>query len=241
MSAQQSHILYYDITLTSYRSWTAVVQGGVIYGIEKARHRNTVFAATFKRSYGAVLNQPCFVRMRDGKDRFVDPLTEQVHAERQINWLIHKGDLMSSHTMEKDINWSFGEHDNRVFKLPIYTYIHDEEDETKPDRFETGQYGMWISSGIIGCSRLQNVQTLTYKPELEEVAKINVDLSQSPISNFERRRNSSTRQSFYIAYMKCLIIISEVGLELQVLLNGHQLSSTKINCSALCYNLYGVL
>ncbi|PVH78397.1 hypothetical protein DL98DRAFT_590324 [Cadophora sp. DSE1049] len=190
------------------KAWTAVVQGAVIYGIEKARHRNTVFATTFTRSYGIVLNQPYSVRMHDGKDRFVDPLTERVQASRQINWLIHRGDLMSTHTIEKDITCSFGEHETRIFKLPVYTYIHDEDNEEKPDRFETGQH------------------------ELEEVAKLNFDLSQVPFSDFESHRNSNTRQLFYTAYMKCMIFISEVGLEVQVLLNGHQLSSTKINCQA---------
>ncbi|KAL2073566.1 hypothetical protein VTL71DRAFT_10892 [Oculimacula yallundae] len=188
------------------KAWTAVVQGAVIYGIEKASHQRCLSVSLFNKSYGIVLNNPYSVRMHDGKDKFIDPLTGRMSANRQINWMVHKGDLMASDTQEKDIQWSFSAQASRIFKLPVYTYIHDEEDHEKPDRYETGQH------------------------ELEEVAKIPFDLTQIPLTDFESQRNPSTREISYTAYMKCLTVISEEGLEFQVLRNGDCLSKTKIPC-----------
>jgi hypothetical protein len=124
--------------------WTAVVQGAVIYGIEKARrHNNVTFMSTCSKSYGIVLNEEYSAYKFDGRDKYIDSLTNRAMANAQITWLIHRGDLLLSDTKtetEKEFLFRFGETNDRKFKLPIYEYPDDDDD--KPDRFETGQNGV---------------------------------------------------------------------------------------------------
>ncbi|KAI9868488.1 MAG: hypothetical protein M1813_005932 [Trichoglossum hirsutum] len=164
-------------------SWTAVVRGAVMYGIEKASHNNVTFTTTCPTNYGIVLDEIYVEHKYDGRERYTDPLTNNIMAHKQLTWLIRKGDLLLSDAKsetEKDFIFPFQKIDDLKFKLPIYEY----PDDDLPDRFETAQ------------------------TELMEVAVLNCDLSTKPITDFDQSENPKTKQPYYTAYLICKVILS---------------------------------
>jgi hypothetical protein len=127
--------------------WTAVVQGAVIYGIEKASYKNVSVMSMCPRSYGIVLNEAYSARKFDSRDQVVDPLTNKLMAQGQITWLIRRGDLLLSDATKetiKQFTYTFPENAERTFNFPIYEYPDDDDDV--PDRYETGQNGKLTKS-----------------------------------------------------------------------------------------------
>jgi hypothetical protein len=123
-----------------------------MYGIEKASHNNVTFTTTCPTNYGIVLDEIYVEHKYDGRERYTDPLTNNIMAHKQLTWLIRKGDLLLSDAKsetEKDFIFPFQKIDDLKFKLPIYEY----PDDDLPDRFETAQTGMW--------EFLKNLITLT--------------------------------------------------------------------------------
>jgi hypothetical protein len=117
-----------------------------MYGIEKAHHKHVTLTATCSRSYGVALDELYSVYKYDRRDTYTDPVTDRVMAQKQLTWLIRRGDLLLSDAKkvtEKEFMFPFQETDDRKFKLPIYQYQGDDEDDDVPDRFETGQHGVW--------------------------------------------------------------------------------------------------
>lgn len=118
-----------------------MVRGAVIYGIEKANHKNVTMMTECPKSYGIVLNMGYSGYKYDSRDKYTDPVTNHVMARKQMSWLIQKGDLLLSDTKretEKEFWFRFQQSDALKFKLPIYEYADDDQ----PDRFETGQEGI---------------------------------------------------------------------------------------------------
>jgi hypothetical protein len=123
---------------------TAVVRGAVIYGIEKAHYKNVTLTSTCSRSYGIALGEEYSVYKDDRRDRYTDSLTNNAMAHKRLTWLMRRGDLLLSGAtgeIEKEFMFPFQQTDDRKFKLPIYEYLGDDDDV--PDRFETGQNGVW--------------------------------------------------------------------------------------------------
>jgi hypothetical protein len=122
--------------------WTAVVEGAVMYGIEKANYRNVVTMATCSRSYGIKINQTMRIYKYDKTDVIRNPVTNKVMAQHQMIWLIRRGDLLLSNVhkeMEERIVYQFTNASARKFELPIYEYPND--DEMEPGRFQDAQHG----------------------------------------------------------------------------------------------------
>jgi hypothetical protein len=97
-----------------------VVQGAVIYGIEKTRHADANYMSAMKRSYGVVV---------DG----------------EFKWLVRRGDLVLSKE-RKIINsesFSILPSDMSNFQLVLYTFDDDDGRDKVPDLFKTGQHGKW--------------------------------------------------------------------------------------------------
>lgn len=120
-----------------------MVQGAVIYGIEKARHKGKRLMFTSPYSYGIVTHEAVALHRFDRRDLRVDETTQSQIAGSQFNWLIRKGDLiLSDHreAVEKEFAITFRSQDSQKFDLPIYKYP-DENDDV-PDRWATGQNGM---------------------------------------------------------------------------------------------------
>ena len=119
-----------------------MARGAVIYGIEKAKHNNVTLITTCPKSYGIVLDESYSGYKYDRRDRYTHSVTNSVMAQKQLTWLIRKGDLLLSDAKresEKEFKFPFQKTDDLKFKLPIYEY----PDDDLPDRFETAQAGMW--------------------------------------------------------------------------------------------------
>jgi len=119
-----------------------VARGAVIYGIEKAKHHNATFITTCLKSYGIVLNESHSGYKHDRRDRCIDSVTNNIMAQKQLTWLIRRGDLLLSDAereTEKEFMFAFQKTEDLKFKLPIYEYPGDD----LPDRFQTAQAGMW--------------------------------------------------------------------------------------------------
>lgn len=129
-------------------SWTAVVQGAVMYGIEKAHHKKKLTTmSTCIRSYGIATDERFSSVNNEKRDFYVDPLTDRKYARMQIEWFIRRGDLIlsdSSKTWARNIECHFTEAEHRVIHLPIYCYT-DEEDDV-PTTLSIGENGKYEPS-----------------------------------------------------------------------------------------------
>lgn len=105
-----------EICLTT-RSMTAVVQGAVVYGIEKSRHKEAKYISEITKSYGIVL---------DGR----------------FEWLIRKGDLVLSNekrSIQSKYFWIPSKVSPlRKYDFPIYVYKGKEEDDV-PTFWQNGK------------------------------------------------------------------------------------------------------
>jgi len=121
---------------------TAVAQGAVMYGIEKANYDNVVTTSACLRSYGIVLNSRMGIYKYDKTDVTQDSLINKFVGQNQMIWLVRRGDLLLSDTHKETGQWivyHFTNTSERKFKLPIYEYPSD--DEMEPERFQAAQHG----------------------------------------------------------------------------------------------------
>ncbi|KAF2495164.1 hypothetical protein BU16DRAFT_539159 [Lophium mytilinum] len=187
-------------------SWTAVVRGAVIHGIEKTNRVNVVYMKTCPRSYGIVLNETFRGSMFHLEDRYTDTVTGDVKAQGQITWLVKKGDLILSdegRTSSKEFRVSFQgtvEAGERKKKLSIYEY----EDDDLPDRFQNA------------------------REELKEVAVLTYDLSTISLDNFDRAENPTNKALYYETYLTCKMVMSGATVTVEILWNDTELCKVKI-------------
>jgi hypothetical protein len=122
-------------------SWSAVVRGAVLYGMESLNRKNQTQCIPCPRNYGFVMNHTYSKRMHDARDIYTNPFTNQVMARSQFDWFVLKGDLLltsETREIEKNITWNFNENARKICSLRIFEYLDDD----LPDRFETSQEGM---------------------------------------------------------------------------------------------------
>jgi hypothetical protein len=122
-------------------SWSAVVQGAVLYGIEVASREHKRVMVPCPRNYGVQLTASFSKGTHDPGNNATHALTNQVMANKQLMWLILKGDLLMAgdeRIVDRLLVASFREGGSRVFNLPIYEYLGDKA----PDRFKIAHEGM---------------------------------------------------------------------------------------------------
>jgi hypothetical protein len=92
--------------------------------------------------YAVVLDDPFQSHKNNPKDFVIDPLTNTPIAQKQLTYIVRRGDLILSDEkkeIEREVCFRFRENDERVFQFPIYEYADNDED--MPDRFHTGENG----------------------------------------------------------------------------------------------------
>ena len=100
---------------------TAVVQGAVIYGIEKLRHTNVKFMSAVTKSYG-------------------------INIRGRFQWLVRNGDMVLS-TEKKSIysnEFWITPNSSPIRKLDVGVFLflaRDQYDDDVPKEWEDGQYG----------------------------------------------------------------------------------------------------
>jgi hypothetical protein len=119
-------VMHLELT---WSSWTAVVRGAVMHGVEKAD--KTLKKMDFcPKSWGLMVTQE-YTSSRHGREykTFTDSTTNKRLADGKMIWLIKKGDLVLSDDPKVGTHrftWSFKAHDTRTFHLPIYEYNKDD-------------------------------------------------------------------------------------------------------------------
>jgi hypothetical protein len=112
-------------------SWTAVVRGAAICGVEKT-NPGLVTMKSCKRFYGVSVTEKYSEIKHHGADRIYDPLTQSSMAEGQLMWLIKKGDLLlpqKPKTLEQMFTYKFPEKSIRKGRIKVYTYADDDAPE----------------------------------------------------------------------------------------------------------------
>ncbi|OXV10191.1 hypothetical protein Egran_02048, partial [Elaphomyces granulatus] len=149
-------------------SWTAVVRGAVIFGIEKPV-LPTMSASS--RSYGVSVSGSFSEIRHSVQDRFVHPIA-RVPMAMELLWLIKKGDLILSDgpkVVEQRFAKTFLETDTRTGTLPIYSY----DDKDIPERFANSQR------------------------ELTETCQLEYDLTNIPLREFKHHKPPRSNTPFY--------------------------------------------
>lgn len=96
-------------------SWSAVVRGAVLHGVEGIVHTRKL-----KQHYGVVIATKFEAGLHDEEDSFIDPYYKTKYTRDNVEWLAAKGDNASN---EKVISIpcgaSFRLGDNRAIKLSL--------------------------------------------------------------------------------------------------------------------------
>ncbi|KAJ4365713.1 hypothetical protein N0V83_008333 [Neocucurbitaria cava] len=119
-------------------SWTAVVQGAVVCGIEKNTIRNMKKTTNCRHSYAICLDELFSESTHHDVDRI--QANGNTYAESQLIWLLNKGDLVVAdepRTVERVFDIKFPKSRKGTIKFPIYRNSSD--DEERPTRFKNAK------------------------------------------------------------------------------------------------------
>ncbi|KAH7078751.1 hypothetical protein BKA63DRAFT_591475 [Paraphoma chrysanthemicola] len=185
-------------------SWSAVVRGAVLYGMELAKRESVQEMIPCPRNYGVKTSASFSRRLHDTRDIYTDPMTNDVMVSEQLAWLIRKGDLMQvdddCRIVEHELVGSFNQHGTRSFSVPIYEYLDDDV----PDRFRLA------------------------KDEVTQVAVLTGHFEGSPLERFDREVNAVTGQVYYTAKFVCRLTIKGMDLLGELWWYGERLDHFKI-------------
>jgi hypothetical protein len=123
-------------------SWTAVVQGAVICGIEKETTKNLIKATACRHNYGIRVAEVFSDTYHDPRDEVTNEVNGIKMAEGQLLWMLNKGDVVLStkpYKAEQDITVTFMKTDERKGQITIYRFSDD--DEERPVHFRTSKEG----------------------------------------------------------------------------------------------------
>ncbi|KAH7342511.1 hypothetical protein BKA65DRAFT_504250 [Rhexocercosporidium sp. MPI-PUGE-AT-0058] len=176
-------------------SWTAVVQGAAIFGIEKSTNTSSLSVmSACNRSYGIGMFVPFSEFMHDRRDRFLDPLTKKVMAREQLKWLIKKGDLILSDEPKEvragPIDLNFTETASRRGTIPIYSY----DGNDTPDRLSV------------------------YENDLNKCLTIHYDLKDIPTQEFQYHKAVGNDPPFYVASLELAMTVAPQSIHVALCL-----------------------
>ncbi|KUJ18836.1 uncharacterized protein LY89DRAFT_717366 [Mollisia scopiformis] len=190
-------------------SWTAVVRGAAIFGIEKSTNKTLTKMSACGRSYGISHNASFSEISHDTDDHYKDPLTGAVMARDQLVWLIKKDDLILSDKPKKDsfsFEVNFPKVGSRARSLPIYTYGGPRDH--LPDR-------------------LSNAEN-----ELSVFHTIDYDLKDIPLQDFTASKSGLLSRTFYVAPMKLSITLTPQMVHLELHMNEKSVYSKRVMLDA---------
>jgi hypothetical protein len=81
------------------KSWTAVVRGAVVCGIEKVGNRGIKYATSCRHSYAICLDEIYMSELHAGQEKM--QIGNSTFAHLQLTWLLNKDDLVLSDTPRK--------------------------------------------------------------------------------------------------------------------------------------------
>ncbi|KAH0538333.1 hypothetical protein FGG08_005068 [Glutinoglossum americanum] len=185
-------------------SWTAVVRGAAIFGIEKSTSKVLSAMSACPRSYGVSVSQSFSEIQHDDQDYFVDPLTKTPMAKEQLMWLIKKGDLILSDEPKVVKQWFtkiFSETGPREGKIPLYAYSEDDIPE----------------------------RTFDSQNELTVVHILEYDLTDVPLQEFTRQQPPGNSPPFYVASLRLIMRLDPQRLKIELCWNERTLCSAEMD------------
>lgn len=173
------------------KSWTAVVRGAVICGIEKNTTQNLIKATPCRHSYGVSVSLLYSDVYHSQRDRVVDDVTKLSLASEQLLWLLNKGDLVRSNAPlkgEQEITISFNKIEPRKGTVTIYMYS---DDTFRPESLRNSR------------DELTTAQIMQY------------DLTTVPLEKFESRRGPDRKTVYYaVLNLKMALEGESLGAEI---------------------------
>jgi hypothetical protein len=188
--------------------WSAVVQGAVLFGMEKANRQTQATVKPCPRSYGVSVSRAYSKRLCSDQDKETSAITNQTLAKGQLIWLIRKGDMLQlskPRIFQEELYCHFVEGQQRYVSLPIYEYLDDD----LPMRFENAHEGELRSFEM-------QVTRLTI-PELTTAATLTADLNSISLLEMEKFKNSMTGRAFYQACLVCKWTVTDATLKGELL------------------------
>ncbi|KAF2201018.1 actin-like ATPase domain-containing protein [Delitschia confertaspora ATCC 74209] len=178
-------------------SWTAVVQGAVICGIEKNTTQNLVKATACQHSYGIKASKIYSDISNNPEDEVPDDLSGLSRAQGQLIWILNKGDVVLSTKPcrgSHEISRAFKKNEELTGRITIYRYS---EDDYRPT-----QYGdSW--------------------EELTTACVLDYDLNcRFDIKELEHVRGRSKKDDRYVALLKIELVLDGSNLNAYITFKG---------------------
>jgi len=138
------------------KSWTAVVRGAVVCGIEKRESKSLMRTSSCRHSYAICLDER-YAMAHHGRQEEIIEYGGGTFAKGQLTWLLNKGDLVLSNKptkRSKTIHIRLVKQRRDVMTLKIWQYICDEEQ--RPTRLDDATDDFYNAGEIdIDLSRIQ--------------------------------------------------------------------------------------
>ncbi|KAL5322237.1 hypothetical protein ACEPPN_010209 [Leptodophora sp. 'Broadleaf-Isolate-01'] len=178
-------------------SWTAVVQGAVIFGIEKATIGSIPTMRASPRSYGFMVSK-LFSRVEhDPREVRPDKALDIELVQEQLQWMIMKGDLILSNQLTEayfPFERNLTEAGSKTGSVAIFSYDYEDKPPTNYAKFKN-------------------------EPGLSQIHALDYDLTPYPI---QTHRRSSKNHDVHIASLILKIRIIPGALHLQICLEGRE-------------------
>jgi hypothetical protein len=128
---------------TPEESWTSVVRGGVVCGIEKTTITNLKRSTRCRHSYAVCLDE-LFSEYTHAKVDMVETKQNKI-AQAQLTYLLDEGDVVlvdEPRVVEREFDFSFPKSRSGVIAFPIYRHSMSDDDE-RPTRFKNARDGQY--------------------------------------------------------------------------------------------------
>ena len=128
-------------------SWTAIVQGAVVCGIDNTQIPSIRQGRACACSYGVSMDE-VFQETNHAREDLVQERNGELYAQAQLIWLLNEGDVIIANEprkVRKEFDISFSKTQSHI-DLPIYQHstAHDEDESDRPDRLKIAKDGTFL-------------------------------------------------------------------------------------------------
>lgn len=125
-------------------SWTAIVQGAVVCGVDNTQIPSIRKVKTCTHSFGVSLDEHFHEARHTSED--MAQYDGQLFACKQLTWLINEGDAIvmnEPRKVKKEFDVVFSKQD-KIIRIPIYRHAmrKDEDPQDRPVRLTNSRDGM---------------------------------------------------------------------------------------------------
>ena len=131
----------------SYRqpkeSWTAVVRGAVVCGIEKDAIPNLRRTDVCRHNYAVCFDQLYSNTFHVEKD--MTQIHGATYAQSQLTWLLNKGDLvLSDQPRKEEVSFQLTLRDLSAGKTQLEIFRNSDDEDQRPRRYQNAKEGRSI-------------------------------------------------------------------------------------------------